>query len=235
MASSEGPAADSSGAAPAERTIQRRSLHKEVIEQLRDMIVEGELAPGEKIDEGLLCRQLGISRTPLREAIKVLASEDLIELRPNRGTRVSEITAEGVAELFEAVGGIERIAGELAAQRMTEANLERLTDLQQRMEALHDAGMRHEYFRLNQEVHNTIVALAGNSVLSTTHGNLMVRVRRARYTAILSQERWDESVREHAAILAALAARDSARAGELIFHHVAKTGAVVREAFDAGS
>jgi DNA-binding GntR family transcriptional regulator len=232
MASSEDPAV---GTAPAHRTIQRRSLHKEVIERLRDMIVEGELVPGDKIDEGVLCRQLGISRTPLREAIKVLASEDLIELRPNRGTRVAPITAEGVAELFEVVAGIERIAGELAAERMTEKDLERLAKLQDRMESLHDAGKRHEYFGLNQEVHNTIVALAGNSVLAATHGNLMVRVRRARYTAILSQERWDESVKEHAAILAALAARDSARAGALIFRHVAKTGEVVRESFDAGT
>jgi DNA-binding GntR family transcriptional regulator len=171
----------------------------------------------------------------LREAIKVLASEDLIELRPNRGTRVALITAEGIGELFEVVAGIERIAGELAAERMTAKDLERLSKLQDRMESLHDAGQRHEYFRLNQEIHNMIVALAGNSVLAATHGNLMVRVRLARYTAILSQERWDESVQEHAAILAALAARDPARAGALIFRHVAKTGEVVRQSFDAGA
>jgi DNA-binding GntR family transcriptional regulator len=232
MASSDSPAV---GTAPAPRAIERRSLHKEVIERLRDMIVEGELVQGEKIDEAMLCRQLGISRTPLREAIKVLASEDLIELRPNRGTRVAPITSEGVAELFEVVAGIERIAGELAAERMTGKDLERLTKLQDRMESLHDAGKRHEYFRVNQEIHNMIVALAGNSVLVATHDNLMVRVRRARYTAILSQERWDESVREHAAILAALAARDSARAGQLIFQHVARTGEVVRESFDLGA
>ena len=223
------------GTAPAHRTIERRSLHKEVIERLRDMIVEGELVQGDKIDEAVLCQQLGISRTPLREAIKVLASEDLIELRPNRGTRVAPITAEGVEELFEVVAGIERIAGELAAERMTEKDLERLTQLQDRMESLHDAGKRHEYFRVNQEIHNMIVALAGNSVLAATHDNLMVRVRRARYAAILSQKRWDESVQEHAAILAALAARDPARAGALIFQHVAKTGEVVRQSFDEGA
>ena len=232
MESSEGSAM---GAAPAHRTIERRSLHTEVIERLRDMIVEGELVQGDKIDEGVLCRLLGISRTPLREAIKVLASEGLIELHPNRGTRVAPITAEGVAELFEVVAGIERIAGEMAAERMTEQDLGRLTKLQDRMESLHDAGKRHEYFRLNQEIHNMIVALAGNSVLAATHDNLMVRVRRARYAAILSQERWDESVQEHAAILAALTARDSARAGALIFQHVAKTGEVVRQSFDAGA
>lgn len=214
------------------QTIERRSLHNEVTERLRDMIIEGELPPGQRIDEGELCRLLGISRTPLREAIKVLASEGLIELRPNRGTRVTKMTLEDVAELFEVVGGIERLAGELAAERMSDGDIEHLRQMQERLERLHAAARRHDYFRLNQDIHNSIVALAGNSVLAATHAGLMIKVRRARYTAILSQERWDESVREHAAILEALAAREPARAGALIAAHVAKTGDVITSSFD---
>lgn len=213
------------------RSIERRSLHRDVADQIRDMIVEGELPPGERINEGALSEQFGISRTPLREALKVLASEGLVELRPNRGTRVSAITPEEVGELFEAVSGIERLAGELAALRMTERDIERLKALHERMERHYEAGERHEYFRLNQQIHNTIVSLAGNSVLEATHASLMVRVRRARYLAIQSPERWHESVQEHRAIMQALEARDSAVAGDLILNHVLRTGVVVKQFF----
>ncbi len=215
------------------RSIERRSLHRDVADQIRDMIVEGELPPGERVNEGALSEQFGISRTPLREALKVLASEGLVELRPNRGTRVSAITPEEVGELFEAVSGIERMAGELAALRMTERDIERLKALHERMERHYEAGERHEYFRLNQQIHNTIVSLAGNSVLEATHASLMVRVRRARYMAIQSPERWHESVQEHRAIMQALEARDSAVAGDLILNHVRRTGAVVKQFFVA--
>jgi len=215
------------------RSIERRSLHRDVADQIRDMIVEGELPPGERINEGALSEQFGISRTPLREALKVLASEGLVELRPNRGTRVSAITPEEVGELFEAVSGIERMAGELAALRMTERDIERLKGLHERMERHYEAGERHDYFRLNQQIHNTIVSLAGNSILEATHASLMVRVRRARYLAIQSPERWHESVQEHRAIMQALETRDSAAAGNLLLNHVRRTGEVVKQSFVA--
>jgi len=131
------------------------------------------------------------------------------------------------------VSGIERMAGELAALRMTERDIERLKALHERMERHYDAGERHEYFRLNQQIHITIVSLAGNSVLEATHASLMVRVRRARYMAIQSPERWHESVQEHRAIMQALEARDSAAAGDLILNHVRRTGAVVKQFFVA--
>lgn len=197
------------------------------------MIVEGELPPGGRVNEGTLSEQFGISRTPLREALKVLASEGLVELRPNRGTRVSAITPEEVGELFEVVSGIERLAGELAAVRMTERDIERLRALHERMERHYEAGERHDYFHLNQQIHNTIVSLAGNSVLEATHASLMVRVRRARYMAIQSPERWHESVQEHRAIMKALEARDAEATGNLLLHHVRGTGVVVKQFFIA--
>jgi DNA-binding GntR family transcriptional regulator len=129
------------------------------------------------------------------------------------------------------VSGIERLAGELAAERMTERDLERLKAMHERMERHYEAGERHEYFRLNQQIHNTIVSLAGNAVLEATHAGLMVRVRRARYMAIQSPERWHESVQEHRAILQALEARDSGVVGNLILTHVRHTGAVVKQFF----
>jgi DNA-binding GntR family transcriptional regulator len=214
------------------KPIQRRSLHREVVDRLRTMIVEAELTPGERIAEGEICKQLGISRTPLREALKVLASEGLIDLLPNRGTRVSRITEKEIGELFEVISGIERMAGELAAERATDKDIEDLTKLQERMELHHRNDERHQYFDLNQQVHELIVRMADNSVLIAVHANLMMKVRRARYLAIMSRGRWDEAVREHAEIREAIAAREPARAGALIMLHIRKTGEIVRKTFD---
>jgi len=216
------------------RRLHRQSLHTRTIDQLRDMIVEGELAPGARIVEAELCEQLGISRTPLREALKVLASEGLVELLPHRGARVTEVRPEEVGELFEVVAGLEGLAAELAAERMSERDLERLRDMHGRMARHHALRRRHDYFRLNHKMHQLIVALAGNSVLAATHEQLMVRARRSRYLAILSRERWDEAMAEHVELMAAFSARDATRAGALWRRHVARTGEVTQAALAAG-
>lgn len=219
----------------ARKPIQRQSLHREVADRLRTMIVEAELAPGERIAEGELCEQLGVSRTPLREALKVLAAEGLIDLLPNRGTRVSKITEKEIGELFEVISGIERMAGELAAERTTGKEIEKLCRFQERLELHHRNDERHEYFELNRQVHELIVRMADNDVLTATHANLMMKVQRARYLAIMSRGRWDEAVREHAEICRAIVARDPARAGALIMAHVRKTGAIVQKTFQAAA
>ena len=205
------------------RSIRRHSLHHVVVDRLRNMIVEGDLTQGERIDEGALCDEFGISRTPLREALKVLASEGLVELRPNRGTRVSALTPVEVKDLFETVAGIERLAAELAAERMSESDIDWLAKRHERLEALYEERRRREYFRLNHEIHNAIVRLSDNAVLLNTHSNLMARVRRARFMAILSEDRWTEAIDEHRKIMAAFSVRDTKLAGELLFEHDMKT------------
>jgi DNA-binding GntR family transcriptional regulator len=195
------------------------------------MIVENELPPGSRVDEKRLCEVFEISRTPLREALKVLASEGLIDLFPNRSPRVAPITQENIEELFQVIGWLEHHAGELAAERVTGDDLARLYELHARMTELHDVGSRTEYWRLNRVLHSTIVEAARNTVLASTHASLMAQVQRARYLAIGSQEHWDRGVREHETILAALEQRDGARAGELLQTHVSETGERVAAVF----
>jgi DNA-binding GntR family transcriptional regulator len=207
--------------------ISRPSLHDEVTDRLRDMIVEGKLSPGERVNEAALCDQFGVSRTPLREALKVLASEGLVNLLPRRGARIAGLDAREICEVFEVLSSLERTAAELAAGRMTATDLARLQQLQHRIQQHHRARRRHEYFRQNHALHEAVVALSGNSVLKETHARLLARVRRARYMAILSEERWDESVREHAEILTALETRNARLAGALMYRHVARTGEIV--------
>jgi DNA-binding GntR family transcriptional regulator len=213
--------------------VPRIGLHEQAAARLRLLIVRGDLAPGEPLLEADLSDALGISRTPLREALKRLASEGLVELRLNRSAIVAPLRVAELAELFEAVSAIERCAAELAATRMSERDIERLEALQQRIEWHHDRGELRDYFEVNQQIHGAIVGLAGNSVLKATHDMLMPRAERARFLALRVRGRWDESVREHREILAALKARDATRAGALLGHHVRRTGLVMADALQA--
>lgn len=195
--------------------------------RLRALIVRGDLRPGEPITEMELSDALGVSRTPLREALKLLAAEGLIELRLNRSAIVAPLRREELNELFEAVSGIERCAAELAAQRMSARELQKLEKLQERMESHHDRGELRDYFEINQQIHSLIVTGARNGVLKSTHEALLARVERARFFALSAQGRWDESVREHRDLLLALKGGDADRAGKLLCQHVRRTGEVV--------
>src|SRR5258708_38436379 len=128
------------------KRIQRASLHQEVVDIVRDMILEGRLRPGRRIPEPELCTQLNVSRTPLREALKVLASEELVELQPNRGAIVMEIRPDETAEHFEVLEALETKVGELVAARITDAEIDDIRRLQVELVAHHDAGRRSQYF-----------------------------------------------------------------------------------------
>jgi DNA-binding GntR family transcriptional regulator len=213
--------------------VPRAGLHDQAAARLRTLIIRGDLAPGEPLMEVEPSELLGVSRTPLREALKLLATEGLVELRLNRSAVVAPLRREEISELFEAVSGIERIAAELAAVRMTARDLQKIRNLHERMERFHEAGELRDYFDLNQQIHEFIVACARNSALKSTHETLMARVERARFFALSSRARWDESVQEHLEILQALEKREAERAGKLLGHHVQRTGEVVNDALHA--
>lgn len=213
--------------------VPRTGLHEEAATRLRGLIVRGDLHPGEQLNELALSEAFGVSRTPLREALKLLAAEGLVELRLNRSAVVAPIRKREIAELFEAVAGIERIAAELAAVRMSKRDLQKLKSLQERMERHHETGELSDYFEANQQIHRMIVAAAANGPLKSTHDALLARVERARFFALSSQERWDESVEEHRKILDALERRDSPLAGKLLSDHIQRTGQVVNEVLHA--
>ena len=201
--------------------IARRPLHEEATDRLRDLIVQGTLAPGSRLNERLLTAQLGVSRTPLREAFKVLATEGLVELLPNRGAIVSPIDPVRVAETLAVMGALEALAGELACARASDGQLNEIRSLHQEMLANHARGDLAGYFKFNQAIHLKIVKYSGNAVLYNSYRQLNANVRRARYLANLSKERWDAAVREHDEILAALGARDVKRIKALLSDHLA--------------
>jgi DNA-binding GntR family transcriptional regulator len=206
-----------------------RPLHEHVVDRLRDMIIEGEIAAGQRLHEISLAETLKVSRTPLREALKLLANEGLVELLPGRGAPVSTLTPDGVAELFEVISGLERLAAELAVLRMTARDLDRLRRMHERMAVHFEAGERREYFALNHRIHLAIVAGAKNPTLAATHATFMVKARWGRYTALASSDRWREAMAEHEALMAAFASRDAHRAGEILFEHDRRTGQTTRQ------
>lgn len=223
----DGPAWASAG----DTRITRRSLHDEVVERIRDMIVEGELAPGARVPERMLCERFGISRTPLREAIKVLAREGLVDLLPNRGARVVALSENDIDELFEVLGGLEALAGELACTRIGRRDLAAVREAHEAMLRCFRHGDLREYFKRNQEIHQRIVEAAGNETLKRIYDGLAGRIKRARYAANLSPERWRKAVEEHEAILAALEARDGPRLGAILKAHLRNKADVIKAVF----
>ena len=218
--------------------VRPATLHEEIVGILRDMILEGTLAPGSWIAEIKLCNELGVSRTPLREALKVLASESLVRLVQNRGTVVTEVEVDEVAELFEIMQALEELVGRLTGERIADEDLAALQTMHEQMIENHRAGRRREYFEQNQAIHLRFARLTGNATLAETYQNFAGRIRRARYLANLSDARWAELVDEHEAFMAVLARRDVPAFAAMLREHSRKTGDVVCAALreiDAGN
>lgn len=212
------------------------TLHGEILARLRDYVVEGNIPDGGRIPEKLLCEMLGISRTPLREALKVLASEGLIELLPNRGARVKALNTQDISELFDLMGGLEALAGRLACERITSAELEEIETLHREMYGYYLRGERHGYFRCNQLIHERILEAAGNQALEANSRAVMGRIRRVRFAANLDDrgERWSEAVREHELILDGLRRRAGDELASVLFNHLRNKKNAVLAKLSAG-
>ncbi len=202
--------------------IRRASLHDEVTARVRDLIVDGTLAAGAPIHEVELAGQLGVSRTPVREALKVLASEGLVELLPGRGAAVKVFTAKDAQDMLALIALLEEYAGQRAAAA-SDDEIAAIVALHAKMREHYARRERAEYFRLNQEIHNAIVLAAGNPTLAMLHGILRARMRRIRYIDNQSPENWSAAMAEHEGFIAALAARDGPRLGRLLREHLDNT------------
>jgi DNA-binding GntR family transcriptional regulator len=203
--------------------IRRPTLHDEVVGRLRDLIVEGRLAGGTRIHEGRLCEQLGVSRTPLREALKVLANEGLVDLLPNRGAVVRPVTAKDTRDLLRVLGRLEALAGELACAEATDDEIAELQAVHDRMLELHHAGNIMEYFKLNQVIHSGIVRFARNATLQALHETLQARVKRIRFVPHDFGVAADQPLREHQRMMDALVSRAGKRLGQLLDEHMEMT------------
>jgi DNA-binding GntR family transcriptional regulator len=197
-------------------------------------IVEGRIAPGAKLNERALCEQLQVSRTPLREAIKMLAAEGLVDLLPNRGAVVARLSAQDVADTFEVIAGLEGQSGELAAERITEAELAELRALHLEMLAAHLRRDLPTYYRLNALIHNQINAAARNPVLTHTYRTINARLQALRFRSNFDDVKWARAVQEHEAMVDALMRRDAAALREVLVQHMHHKRDVVLELMSSG-
>ena len=214
-------------AGKAQRPLERRSLHDQLVARLREMIVDGELRSGMALPEQMLCDTFGVSRTPLREAFKVLASEGLIELRPNRTPVITPINRDEIAQTFGVMIALDGIAAATAVASATPEDIARLNSMHDQLIQLHRDGERASYFRLNQEIHAEITALSRNPVLLNIWTTLHAKIFRARALANYDPIRWADSVKEHEEFMGFLRARDQAGFAKAISEHTRKTGDAV--------
>lgn len=207
--------------------IVRKSLTDELVARVRDLIIAGELEPGSKVPEAELCTRFGVSRTPMREALKVLAAEGLVVLTLNRGASVAKITQQEIDELFPIIGALEALAGEAACARITERPLAALERLHSEMVARFRDGDWLGYSKLNRQIHEAIFEASGNAALAALYQQLLVRIHAVRFVAKKTPERWQQAIDDHEQMMVALRARDGVALARILrLHLVHKAGSV---------
>lgn len=208
-------------------------LHHKVTDILRDKIVDGVLRPGTPVSERELCEELGVSRTPLRDALKILASEGLVQLFRNRGAIVSPISVDTIEDKLAVVGALEGYAAKIVCETATDEQLKELADIHRRFAKEFDSDNPELYFDLNQTFHRKLVELTNNSVLIDMHALLSRHVRRPRIEGVRQHAPTRRVIDEHKAILKALQARDGEAAQKAAEGHLANVAQTVVKHFRA--
>ncbi|EAP77420.1 transcriptional regulatory protein [Roseovarius nubinhibens ISM] len=211
---------------------RRRSLHEELTEAIRELIVVGDLLPGTRVPEKELCALYSVSRTPLREALKVLAIDGLVNLEPNRGAWVSKITKEDIDDVFPVMGALEALSGELACKHISDAEIGNVRRLHREMLKYFEQRDLEGYFAVNQQIHEAILSAARNKTLTAQYNSLAARVRRARYVANMTMDRWTQATEEHEQIMTFLERRDGARLSAILKKHLENKLETVRQWLD---
>ena len=195
-------------------TLTPRALYEEVAELLRQRIFSRELEPGSWIDEMKIAEEYGISRTPLREALKVLAAEGLVTMKVRRGAYVTEVSQQDLADVYHLLSLLEADAAGVVAERATEAQLHTLQVLHAELEAAALPGQvdREHFFALNERFHLQLLTIANNRWRDQMVADLRKVMKLNRHNSLLKSGRIDESLREHRALMAAILARDPAAA-----------------------
>ena len=225
-----GAADDVALAEPEVARIERPTLHNVVVTRIRDMIIEGMIPVGMRIHEGQLCQQLGISRTPLREALKVLASEGLVELVPSRGAMVRRLTKKDARDMLDVLSHLEAMAGPLTCLNATDEEIRAVRSLHDQMLEFYKTRERLPYFKLNQQIHSLLISLAGNESLALVHDILQTRMKRIRFIGDQKEESLLAAVRDHEEMMAALEARDGARLSAAQVSHLQGTWERIKNA-----
>lgn len=209
------------------------TLPAAVAERLRVLITEGVFGPGARLNERALGESLGVSRTPLREAFRLLAADGLVILAPNRGAQVVALSQSDIRESFELMAALEALSGELACRRIAAAEVMEIRALTFEMLACHARRDLPAYYQRNREIHDRINRAAGNALLRQTYASHNLRIQNLRFRSNFDDEKWNRAAAEHARMVALLEARDAAGLADLMRRHLWQKGEAVLEALRA--
>lgn len=205
---------------PLSPVINRASLSQQAVEELRRRILSQDLRPGQRLDESALATELGISRTPLREALKVLATEGLVELKPRKGCYVAQLGLADLEDIFPIMALLEGEVARRACRRATAEDLARLDALHEQLERHAAAGDIDRYYAVNYEFHAALQGIAGNPWLQNVIMDLRKLLRLSRHRSLKLEGRLENSLAEHRALMAALHARAAERAEQVMRGHL---------------
>ena len=205
------------------------SLHDDVASQLRAYIFDGHLRPGSFIDEVTLCELWSISRTPLREALKVLTAEGLVRHEPRRGCFVNEVTEQDLDDIFPVIALLEGRCAHDATLRATPADVQALEVWHQRLKKHAEAGRINDYYEANFAIHEALIQLASNRWLAQTIADLRKILKLARLQQLHAPGRLKQSLKEHLAVFSAFKAGDAAGAEAAMRNHLLQQREALRE------
>jgi DNA-binding GntR family transcriptional regulator len=205
------------------------SLHDDVASQLRAYIFDGQLRPGSFIDEVTLCELWSISRTPLREALKVLTAEGLVRHEPRRGCFVNEVTEQDLDDIFPVIALLEGRCAHDATVNATPADVQALEVWHQRLKKHAEAGRINDYYEANFAIHEALIQLASNKWLAQTIADLRKILKLARLQQLHAPGRLKQSLKEHLAVFAALKAGDAAGAEVAMKNHLLQQREALRD------
>ena len=203
-----------------EIAVAPKPLPTQVADYIRDLIIHDRLKPGERIRERAIAETLNVSRTPLRDALKILAMERLVELMPNRGAVVVRSTDAEIADMLTVYTELESLGGRIACRAATEGDIRRVRHFETLMARAFESEDRAAYFAANQAFHLAIIAGSRNPTLIEMHGHLNIRLYRIRYLAVMRLEDWRAAAGEHGALVDALSRRDGDLLANLLKEHL---------------
>ena len=206
-----------------------QNLYEGTFQKLRSLLVEGVIAPGSKLNERELAESLNVSRTPIREAIKRLAADGLVELIANRGAIAVQLSHADVVHTFDVIAQLEGYSGELAAKNISAATLSELEALQYEMMASYARRDLSNYYKLNLKIHHLINQAANNPVLTQLFSQANARIEALRFRSNQNGVKWEKAVEEHQEMIDALKTHDSERMRKVMIQHVMNKRDVVIE------
>jgi DNA-binding GntR family transcriptional regulator len=207
-------------AMPSPTALPRLNLHDMLVASVRELIARGEMRPGDKISEQALCKRFDVSRTPLREALKVLAAEGIVQLRPRQSPIVARISGQEIEELFPIMAALEELAGQLLCKRITDAEIGELRAIHDRMVEEYQREDEPAYLASNRLFHQSLFAMAGNPTLEIFYNQILARTRAFRFVVRKSEANWKLAVEDHVKIIEAIESRDARRLPRLLRQHV---------------